>query len=74
MPDEDLVRRVVRATQELAAESPDGDVDGNDVARVLGEDADSAGMHHAFKVAADRGLLHCQAWEGGMGLPSIVRV
>lgn len=73
MPNEDLIRRVVKTSRELTAESPNGDVDGKDVAARLGEDADGAAMHHAFKVVADRGLLRCQAWEGGIALPSIVR-
>ena len=73
MPDEDLVKRVVDASRELIAESMSGDIEGKDVAEKIGMDPDGAEMHHAFKVAADRGLLRCQAWEGGMGLPAIVR-
>ena len=74
MPDEDLVKRVVDTSRELAADSPNGDVDGKDVAVKIGMHRGDVAMHHAFKVAADRRLLRCQAWEGGMGLPGIVRV
>jgi hypothetical protein len=74
MPDEELIQRVKRATRELADASPDGDVAGEQVAEKLGMNPDDVALHHAFKVAASRGDFQCEAWEGGMGLPGIIRI
>lgn len=76
MPDEELIQQLVNAARELAADSPSGEVDGEDIARKIGGDPEDPGakMYHAFKVAERRGRLACGYWPGGMGLPKMVRI
>lgn len=74
MPDEELVQRVNKATRQLADASPDGDVAGEQLADKLGMNPGDVALYNALRVAASRGDLQCQAWEGGMGLPGIIRV
>lgn len=76
MPDEELIERLVKAVRELAPESPSGEVDGEDVAKRIGADAEDPGakMYQAFKVAERRGRLACRSWPGGMGLPRMIRI
>jgi hypothetical protein len=75
MPDEELIEQLVGAARELAAESPSGEVDGEDVAKRIDADPEDPGakMYHAFKVAERRGRLACRGWRGGMGLPRMIR-
>jgi hypothetical protein len=74
MPDEELIQRVNKAARELADASPDGEVTGEQLAEKLGMKPDDVALYHALKVAASRGDLQCEAWEGGMGLPGIIRI
>jgi hypothetical protein len=74
MPDEQLIQRVREATRQLVDASPDGDATGNQVARRLGMQPDDVALRNALKVAARRGDLQCEDWEGGMGLPETIRV
>lgn len=74
MPDEDLIADVVDAAHGLISESRSGDVEGTEIAAALGRDSDDVEMFWAFKEADRRGLLDCLAFEGGMGLPGIVRL
>jgi len=76
MPDADLADALTEAAQRLISASPNGDVEGRDVALEIGRDpADpDASLHHAFNEIKRRGTLECFAFEGGMGLPGIVRL
>jgi len=67
---EERVQRLVKATRWLADQSSTGYVSGEDVARAAEIPTDDAIAYHALREAERRGLLECEAWQGGMGLPA----
>lgn len=73
MPDEELIQQVVTAVQQLAQDSPSGEVDGEAVAERIGASTEGADLYYAFKVADERGRIRVGGWPGGMGLPSTVK-
>jgi hypothetical protein len=76
VPNDELVQALTDAAFRLISASPDGIVEGADVARDIGRDPEdpNAELHHAFWEIDRRGQLVVSAWEGGMGLPTDVRL
>lgn len=74
MPDAELAEALTNAALRLISASQSGDVEGNDVAQEIGRDPDDIAIYNAFREVERRGDLECLAWEGGMGLPTMVRL
>jgi hypothetical protein len=74
MPDANFTQEVTDAAFRLISASRTGDVEGNDIALEVGRERGDVDVYYALREAARRGELECQAWEGGMGLPGIVRL
>jgi hypothetical protein len=72
--DADLTQEVIQASLRLINASRTSEVDGEDVAREIGREADDIDVYYAFREADRVGELEIQAWRGGMGLPHCVRL
>jgi hypothetical protein len=73
MPDAELVEAATTAALRLIAASPSGEVSGEDLAREVGRPSDDVDLYYALREAERSGVIQCQAWGGGMGLPAMIR-
>jgi hypothetical protein len=74
MPDADFAREVMEAACRLISASRTGDVEEVEIAREVGREADDMDVYYALREADRRGDLDCTAWQGGLGLPAMVRL
>ena len=64
---------IIETARRMSADSPSGDVAGEDIARECGRDPTDAAVYDALRAASERGELACQGWHGEGGLPTRVR-
>lgn len=70
MPDQELTREVIEVSTRLIEASREGEIDGKDVASEI--DRSETDLYWAFQEAKKQGALEMY-FEGGMGLPSMIR-
>jgi len=71
---EDVVDSLVDASKRLIDESPNGIVDGDDVAREIGRDPFDSEVKAAFELIGRRGLLKVDSQGGDSKLPHAVQL
>jgi hypothetical protein len=74
VPDADFTKEVTDAALKLISASRTGEVEGDEIAREAGRESGDIDVYYALREADRRGDLECRGWEGGMGLPGIVRL
>jgi hypothetical protein len=70
MPDMELTQEVIDVSTRLIDASREGEIEGKDVAAEI--DRPDIDLYYAFKEAKRQGAL-TMYFEGGMGLPSMIR-